>query len=49
MIISDPVHGDIELTSDEVRVLDSWPMQRLRSIKQLGTAYLVYPGAMHAV
>lgn len=47
MIIRDPVHGDIELTSDEVRVLDSWPMQRLRSIKQLGTAYLVYPGAMH--
>jgi len=29
-------------------VLDSEPMQRLRSIKQLGTAYLVYPGAEHS-
>lgn len=47
MIIRDPIHGDIELTADEVRVLDSREMQRLRSIKQLGTAYLVYPGSMH--
>ena len=47
MIIRDPIHGDIELTPEEVRVLDSWEMQRLRSIKQLGTAYLVYPGCTH--
>ena len=37
-IIVDPIHGDIELTREEQRVLDSREMQRLRSIKQLGTA-----------
>ena len=47
MIIRDPVHGDIELSREEARVLDTREMQRLRSIKQLGTAYLVYPGCTH--
>src|SRR5262245_55477186 len=46
-VLRDPVHGDIELTSDEVRILDTPEFQRLRGIKQLGTAYLVYPGATH--
>ncbi len=43
----DPVHGDIELTREEVRVIDTPQFQRLRGVKQLGTAYLVYPGATH--
>lgn len=47
MILRDPVHGDVELTSEEVRLLDTAEFQRLRGIKQLGTAYLVYPGATH--
>lgn len=47
MIIRDPVHGDIELTQEEAQVLDTATMQRLRAIKQLGTAYLVYPGCTH--
>lgn len=47
MVIRDPVHGDIELTKEEAAVLDCRTMQRLRRIKQLGTAYLVYPGALH--
>lgn len=47
MIIRDPVHGDIELTPEEVRVIDTPEMQRLRGIRQLGTAYLVYPGCHH--
>ena len=47
MLLRDPIHGDIELSSLETAVLDLPVMQRLRGIKQLGTAYLVYPGALH--
>lgn len=45
--IRDAVHGDIPLTSEELQVLDTVEMQRLRNVRQLGTAYLVYPGAQH--
>ena len=46
-ILRDPVHGDIELTSDELRLVDTAEFQRLRGIKQLGSAALVYPGSVH--
>ena len=46
-VLRDPVHGDIELSREEVRILDTAEFQRLRGVKQLGTAYLVYPGATH--
>ncbi len=46
-VMRDPVHGDVYLTHEEIRVLDTPEMQRLRGIKQLGPAYLVYPGAVH--
>ena len=45
--ITDPIHGEIYLTTLEVAVLDSGPMQRLRRVRQLGTTHLVYPGATH--
>ncbi|MCX8198285.1 MAG: HD domain-containing protein [Candidatus Micrarchaeota archaeon] len=45
--IRDPLHGSIALNEIEERVLDSAPMQRLRGIRQLAMAYLVYPGANH--
>lgn len=47
MVIRDPVHGDIELGPLEMAVLDLPEVQRLRGIKQLGMASLVYPGALH--
>jgi len=47
MLIRDPVHGDIPLSSIEQEVLDLPEIQRLRGIKQLGTASLVYPGCVH--
>ncbi len=47
MLLRDPIHGDIELSSLETALIDLPAMQRLRGIKQLGTAYLVYPGALH--
>ena len=45
--IRDPVHVFIRMDSDERRVLDSRPIQRLRHIHQLALSYLVYPGATH--
>jgi len=46
-VIRDPVHGDVHLSDEEMRVLDTPEMQRLRGVRQLGTAYLVFPGALH--
>jgi HD superfamily phosphohydrolase len=46
--IKDPVHGYIEVQAEAGRILDSPPLQRLRHIRQLGFAYLVYPGANHS-
>ena len=46
-ILRDPVHGDIKLTREELRLVDTVEFQRLRGIKQLGSACLVYPGAVH--
>jgi uncharacterized protein len=45
--IRDPIHVFIRLDSDERRVLDSRPFQRLRCIHQLALTHLVYPGATH--
>ena len=47
MLIRDPVHGDVALSRLEAEVLDFPEVQRLRGIKQLGTACLVYPGCVH--
>jgi HD superfamily phosphohydrolase len=47
-LLRDPVHGDIELSGEEVALIDTPEFQRLRGIKQLGTSYLVYPGATHS-
>lgn len=46
-VMRDPVHGDVYLTHEELRVLDTPEMQRMRGIKQLGPAYLVFPGSLH--
>jgi hypothetical protein len=50
-VFRDPVHGLIELKGPDraiSRVLDTRAMQRLRRIKQMGFAWLVYPGAEHS-
>lgn len=46
-MLRDPVHGDVLLTHEELALLDTREMQRLRGVKQLGSADLVYPGARH--
>ncbi len=45
--IRDPIHIFIRIDSDERKVLNSRPFQRLRYIHQLGLTYLLYPGATH--
>jgi len=45
--IRDAVHVFARLDSDERKVVDSRPFQRLRHIHQLGLTHLVYPGATH--
>lgn len=45
--IRDPVHGYIKLDDLAFDLMNTPQMQRLRWIKQLGLANLVYPGANH--
>ena len=42
---NDPIWGEIKLFPWETLLLDSAMLQRLRHVRQLGMAHLVYPGA----
>ena len=47
-IINDPVYGFLRFPEEEVMHIIAHPwFQRLRHIKQMGMAHLVYPGAVH--
>lgn len=47
-IINDPVYGFLRFPERELMDIINHPwFQRLRHIKQMGTAHLVYPGATH--
>ncbi len=45
--IQDPVHGAILFEPWELDIISTWEMLRLRYVRQLGPAHLVYPGATH--
>lgn len=45
--IRDPIHGSIDLSSDEVSLVDAPSYQRLRNVKQLGFTDLAFPGGTH--
>ncbi len=47
-VIRDPLWNNIRVDAEALRVLDSEPLQRLRYIRQLGHAFLVYPGPTHS-
>lgn len=47
MIIKDEIYGTIHFDSLETKIIDSETFQRLRRIKQMSVANLVYPGANH--
>jgi len=45
--IKDPVHGYVYITEEEKQIIDSFPVQRLRRLRQLAGSEYVYPGANH--
>lgn len=45
--IRDPIYGFIHPSPTELKIINTEILQRLRRIKQLGMAYLAYPGANH--
>lgn len=44
---NDEVHRSMDFCPLAQRIIDTWPVQRLRDLKQLGTSVLVYPCANH--
>lgn len=46
-IIRDPLWNNIRVDQVALRLVDTAAFQRLRYVRQLGLAYLVYPGASH--
>jgi HD superfamily phosphohydrolase len=46
--IRDPIHGFIYREPKEKKIVDTRIFQRLRRLKQLALASLVYPGAVHS-
>ncbi len=47
MEVRDPVHGSIPIHDEEIPIIEHAFFQRLRSIKQLGFAEYIFPGATH--
>ncbi len=45
--IKDPVHGYVYITDLEKQIIDSYPVQRMRRLRQLAGSEYVYPGANH--
>jgi hypothetical protein len=46
--ITDPIHRYVRFTQAEKDIIDTAAFQRLRRIRQLAGAHLVYPGAQHS-
>ncbi len=46
-LVRDPLWNTIRLDATAARIVDTAAFQRLRYIRQLGLAHLVYPGATH--
>ncbi len=47
-IIRDPIWNNIRVDPLALSLVDTAAFQRLRYIRQLGLAYLIYPGATHS-
>ena len=46
-VVRDPLWNNIHLDREALAVVDTPAVQRLRYVRQLGHAFLVYPGATH--
>lgn len=46
-IVVDSIHGSIDLSDSERKVIDTASFQRLRYLKQLGLGHVTYPNASH--
>jgi HD superfamily phosphohydrolase len=46
-VVRDPLWNNIWIEAHALSLMDTAAFQRLRRVKQLGLAYLVYPGAVH--
>ena len=46
-VVRDPLWNNIQLEPAALELLDTPAVQRLRYVRQLGHAFLVYPGATH--
>jgi len=47
-VVRDPLWNNIRLDPEALAVVDTAAVQRLRYVRQLGHAFLVYPGATHS-
>src|SRR5437667_12336491 len=47
-VVPDPLWDNIRLDPEALAVVDTPAVQRLRYVRQLGHAFLVYPGATHS-
>ena len=47
LLVRDPLYGLIRITPNELSMLKTIPVTRMRWIKQMGLACLVFPGANH--
>jgi HD superfamily phosphohydrolase len=46
--IRDPIHGSIDVSIKELKLIDQPAFQRLRNVRQLGFSELAFPGATHS-
>jgi len=47
-VVRDPLWNNIRLDPEALAVVDTPTLQRLRYVRQLGHAFLIYPGATHS-
>ena len=47
-LILDPIHKQLVFTAEELKIINTWAVQRLKYINQLGFVFQLFPGATHS-